>query len=319
MPGASGLAGIQDGANALNMGINNFFNARETWKQSERNYQMTDYLYNKDLEQWNRQNAYNLDMWNMQNEYNSPASQMKRYKEAGLNPNLIYGQGQPGMASPINAADGPNAKQGNMPKAEFKTMPLDFMNQFYDIQLKEQQLQNMQSTKAGIEADTKIKVLEEALKAMDLGFKPKEVQFMLEKMDFDRSLWPEQKSLLTNQVGIAAQEIALKKGQTGLASVEKSLKQKELDFLPELQSFQRSSFPLDLQAKHVSIQNTASEIAKRAVDTGMTQKQMDELNLKMSYFLKFGIWPDKVPWYLGQTLRIDHRKQFNSWSNKYKF
>lgn len=48
-----------------------------------------------------RQNAYNkqmaelenqkqLEYWNMQNEYNSPAAQMQRLKDAGLNPNLAY-------------------------------------------------------------------------------------------------------------------------------------------------------------------------------------------------------------------------------------
>lgn len=37
--------------------------------------------------------------WDRQNEYNSPKNQMARFKEAGLNPNLIYGQGTPGNAS----------------------------------------------------------------------------------------------------------------------------------------------------------------------------------------------------------------------------
>lgn len=32
-------------------------------------------------------------------EYNSPESQMRRFQEAGLNPNLIYGQGNPGNQS----------------------------------------------------------------------------------------------------------------------------------------------------------------------------------------------------------------------------
>lgn len=37
-----------------------------------------------------------------QNEYNSPVSQMQRYQAAGLNPNLIYGQGNPGnQGSPV--------------------------------------------------------------------------------------------------------------------------------------------------------------------------------------------------------------------------
>lgn len=41
-----------------------------------------------------------LQTWNMQNEYNSPQAQMQRFKAAGLNPHLIYGQGTAGLASP---------------------------------------------------------------------------------------------------------------------------------------------------------------------------------------------------------------------------
>lgn len=39
-----------------------------------------------------QQQEWNVEMWNMQNEYNTPANQMARYQEAGLNPNMIYGQ-----------------------------------------------------------------------------------------------------------------------------------------------------------------------------------------------------------------------------------
>lgn len=46
----------------------------------------------------------NLDMWERQNVYNSPAEQMKRLTDAGLNPNLIYGNGS---ASTGNAANPP--------------------------------------------------------------------------------------------------------------------------------------------------------------------------------------------------------------------
>lgn len=34
----------------------------------------------------------NLDQWNRENAYNSPAAQMQRFVQAGLNPDLIYGQ-----------------------------------------------------------------------------------------------------------------------------------------------------------------------------------------------------------------------------------
>lgn len=50
------------------------------------------------------QNQYNIDMWNRQNEYNSPQAQMQRLQEAGLNPNLIYGNGS---ASTGNASSAP--------------------------------------------------------------------------------------------------------------------------------------------------------------------------------------------------------------------
>ena len=39
-----------------------------------------------------QEQAYNLELWNLTNQYNSPEAQMKRFQDAGLNPNLIYSQ-----------------------------------------------------------------------------------------------------------------------------------------------------------------------------------------------------------------------------------
>lgn len=36
---------------------------------------------------------HEIDMWKMANEYNLPQAQMERLREAGLNPNLVYGSG----------------------------------------------------------------------------------------------------------------------------------------------------------------------------------------------------------------------------------
>lgn len=52
------------------------------------------YKYSKKLAAF--QHGQNLELMKYQLEYNSPASQMKRFEEAGLNPNLVYGQGTPG-------------------------------------------------------------------------------------------------------------------------------------------------------------------------------------------------------------------------------
>lgn len=66
------------------------FGARRAAKQTNRNIERTiqaqreaqDLEYQRNLEQWERENAYN-----------TPAMQMQRLTEAGLNPNLVYGNG----------------------------------------------------------------------------------------------------------------------------------------------------------------------------------------------------------------------------------
>lgn len=53
------------------------------------------------------QNQWNIDQWNRENAYNSPAAQMARYKSAGLNSDLIYGQQNLSAASPeMTAGEG---------------------------------------------------------------------------------------------------------------------------------------------------------------------------------------------------------------------
>lgn len=63
--------------------------------------------YNKEMAAI--QNQYNIDMWEMQNEYNSPTAQMSRLRDAGLNPNLAYGNVSTGNASKAPDMVAPNA------------------------------------------------------------------------------------------------------------------------------------------------------------------------------------------------------------------
>lgn len=44
-------------------------------------------------EMWDKQGQREIDYWKMQNAYNDPSAQMSRLKDAGLNPNLVYGNG----------------------------------------------------------------------------------------------------------------------------------------------------------------------------------------------------------------------------------
>lgn len=46
------------------------------------------------------QNQWNIEQWQRENDYNSPTAQMSRFRAAGLNPNLIYGQSNLAASSP---------------------------------------------------------------------------------------------------------------------------------------------------------------------------------------------------------------------------
>lgn len=61
--------------------------------------ELAKYRYEKDLEMWNRQNAYN-----------TPAAQMQRYATAGINPNTVVSQGNNGNASSMPSFDAPELK-----------------------------------------------------------------------------------------------------------------------------------------------------------------------------------------------------------------
>lgn len=67
----------QDKTNKANMELAKYQNEWQT-QENEKAYQRS------------------LQMWNLQNEYNSPTQQMARLRSAGLNPNLVYGNGAVG-------------------------------------------------------------------------------------------------------------------------------------------------------------------------------------------------------------------------------
>lgn len=93
---------LSTGINALTQGAQNRKNRRFAEHQAQ------------------QARGWALDDWNMQNEYNSPANQMQRYKAAGLNPHLIYGQSNEGATvRSTPAADW----AGEAPKVDLNAAP----------------------------------------------------------------------------------------------------------------------------------------------------------------------------------------------------
>lgn len=142
MPIAAPVLGGIIGAGASLLG--NLFNLGGNKRNNQRQA-------NYNLELYERQRADALADWERNNAYNSPAQQMQRFKEAGLNPNLIYGQMQ--NAQPIRSVD---AKAPDFVAPRIDTSQIgDLVSNYYNI--KQQDLAIKQQQKALEMANEQIK------------------------------------------------------------------------------------------------------------------------------------------------------------------
>lgn len=63
------------------------------------NMQLAKYQNNWQTAENEKAYSRSVEMWNMQNRFNSPTAQMSRLRQAGLNPNLVYGSGVTGNSA----------------------------------------------------------------------------------------------------------------------------------------------------------------------------------------------------------------------------
>lgn len=94
---------ISSGVNTAGNMLTEHYNRKNQREINEQNIELQ-----REINQMNIDNQW--AMWNATNEYNSPAAQMSRFKEAGLNPHLIYGQSNTTSAVDVGRADAPRAE-----------------------------------------------------------------------------------------------------------------------------------------------------------------------------------------------------------------
>ena len=121
-----------------------------------------------------RQNAWNLEQWERNNAYNSPAAQMQRLKAAGINPDLMYGQNA-GGASGNSAAPAPGTQP--IPKQPFRVDP------YLTAQLKLLQSQTYKNNMDGKVSDIQAQNDEELMNIerwQKIGFTDAQQGYLLE-------------------------------------------------------------------------------------------------------------------------------------------
>lgn len=90
---------------------------------------------------YDKTKADNLDFWHLQNAYNSPEQQMNRFRDAGLNPNLIYGNSGDNSAGNIPTPDvvAPQFRAPQMQRPDL----LSSMLAHADLRIKSAQANNL--------------------------------------------------------------------------------------------------------------------------------------------------------------------------------
>lgn len=113
--------------------IGNMLSSRSSKKQAQAtntaNLELAKYQYQEQQAQVDKQNLYN-----------TPQNQMSRYQDAGLNPNLIYGQGTPGQQTSI--------PQYQAPRQDLHFTPFqipDMLSGFQDYRMRDAQIDSIKS------------------------------------------------------------------------------------------------------------------------------------------------------------------------------
>lgn len=94
------LGGIIAGVGSLLGGVgSSAMNNKAVQDTNKANMEISKYQAQWQQQENEKSYQRSLKMWNLQNEYNSPTQQMARIRAAGLNPNLVYGNGVTGNSA----------------------------------------------------------------------------------------------------------------------------------------------------------------------------------------------------------------------------
>nr|QQL13309.1 MAG: DNA pilot protein [Microviridae sp.] len=192
------------------------------------------------------QHQKNLEMWHRQNEYNSPTAQMQRLKDAGLNPNLVYGNGAVGNAS------------SEPPRYQAPT--LGAYTNFGDL-----------GVGNGMDAYLRAKMQEEQIKNVQADTRNKEGQYMLLGEDYNM-----------RQAQRLREEIALTNDKTKqrylVRELELTLDNMRASFGDKMSQWRYRD---DVQTPNV-IADTENKLA----NLGLTQKQIERIGSEIMTMAK---------------------------------
>lgn len=223
---------------------------------------------NRKSRQWQEkmyyeQRKHSLEDWAMQNEYNSPASQMARLKEAGLNPNLVYGNGATHTAGSVRSAS-PGSYEHKPAKFDLGTTALSGVMAFHDTRLKKAQVDNLTEQNSVLVQEKLLKAAQVAATVAQTGLTEAQAHRSKYDLEFESSL---------RDISAASRQAALDKTMAETASVLSATERAEAmqaytirQAIENILTSRKNRAKTDAEISHISAQ-----IAKLKEDTEISK------------------------------------------------
>lgn len=247
-----GLIGFAGGV------ANNLFQSDAASKQREENEKNRQ--HNLMLAQM--QNQWNVDQWNRENAYNNPSAVRQRLKAAGLNPDLMYSNG----AGSMSAAQSPamSAGQGSNPSdVSALANRSSALMQAAAIQQMQAQTRNINANTAKTNSETTGQDISNKYAAMfsENG---------LELQNFQMKLTGSQLDLNRKQMSVLDSQISNIDANTAKMTEELSLIQSQIDVNVSNERYMNSmrrrvDTLVDYEAKNLAAQTSLSYAEARSV------------------------------------------------------
>jgi len=190
---------------------------------------------------YNRTRRDNIEFWNMNNAYNTPAAQMGRFKDAGLNPNLIYGQGNSGNSAPIPTPDtmpvtmreprfegNTNAMANLLGQADLriKNAQADNLAVQNEVLIQDAQLRKYQALHKGYEYDFDVE-----MRGTSADFKREALRNLTTRTDIEIDRYALEAARTSQNIAESMERVlTLQEARPGFA-VDRSLKTQQIEIL----------------------------------------------------------------------------------------
>lgn len=168
----SGIAGLAQA------GVNLYSTNRNIKHQERTNQMQMDFQ----RQMYDLSRGHALEDWNKQNQYNHPLQQMQRLREAGLNPNLVYGKGAENTAAMVRSNVAPTTSL-TAPKEDLSAVG-SALGQSINLSRTQAQSDNISANTAVQEAEARLKNIQGYKTAIDAATGKFEYELKEELRDY---------------------------------------------------------------------------------------------------------------------------------------